>query len=591
MPANWGRLVALQNKLRAEKRRAADRKAGATAVHRALQAEHAMRRDEGAFCGHDAASGPGGEDQRGRRADKDLTSVGIALAAFDPEGKAASGYGVDTVRRSKFLVSEALADEQGQRIARCVQTPSPSFRIIKRSLDETPFWHTDDRGEPVASKVLNQRCHIRWGEEHQSRAMIMMCELLGTDALGLMEGFERMLPQANVEALNRLASSPQRPKWPVHMLLTDALSANGLFFTIFASMTPGWYHIRQECDAHQAALCINKPFENINVVGRLYSFSKLMRFQTYRRRMIKATVRLALDEVDISYVAPSAESLRLLDTVFRLCISPIMRWLVEAEAVDILPAMAHLRSRIADHENLFKTMFNGMSRRRITHHCWLPGGGRCCVDDADAKTKMRLVLEYLYLPLVLIGGDPTLVKWFSITARVRGALVGLIAHGLLPRAFAEEFAPDLLDAEEKREEDAENLQAQHHAGDARDFQLLKRERLRSVAEFFRSESLTSELMTATEATSVMQSFLFDLLKMDVARKGLGERRAQERQERARRRRHANPPTPVVGGADASTLSTARGLAGAAAPGDSGLLGVLDALERGEGVSEEAGEAT
>ena len=213
------------------------------------------------------------------------------------------------------------------------------------------------------------------------------------------------------------------------------------------------------------------------------------------------------------------------------------------------------------------------------------------MDDADAKTKLRLVLEYLYLPLLLIGGDPTLVKWFSITARVRGALVGLIAHGLLPRAFAEEFAPDLLDAEEKREEDAENLQAQHHAGDARDFQLLKRERLRSVAELFRSESLTSELLTATEATSVMQSFLFDLLKMDVARKGLGERRAQERQERARRRRHANPPTPVVGGADASTLSTARGLAGAAAPGDSGLLGVLDALERGEGVSEEAGEAT
>ena len=91
--------------------------------------------------------------------------------------------------------------------------------------------------------------------------MIMMCELLGTDALGLMEGFERMLPQANVEALNRLASSPQRPKWPVHMLLTDALSANGLFFMIFASMTPGWYHIRQECDGHQAALCINNPFE------------------------------------------------------------------------------------------------------------------------------------------------------------------------------------------------------------------------------------------------------------------------------------------------------------------------------------------
>lgn len=307
--------------------------------------------------------------------------------------------------------------------------------------------------------------------------------------------------------------------------------------------------------------------------------------------MIKETVRLALDEVDISYVAPSAESTRLLDIVCRLCISPMERWLVEAEAVDILPAMTHLRGRIAEHETLFKTMFNGMSRQRITHHCWLPGGGRCCVDDADAKRKLTLVLENLYLPLLLIGGDPTLVKWFSITARVRGALVGLIAHRMLPRVFAKEFAPDLLEAEERREEDAE-LQAQREAGDARDFQLLKRERLRTVAEFFRDASLTSQLLTATEATSVMQSFLFDLLKMDVARKGLGERRAQERLKRARRPRRANPPAPVAGGVDGVDGGPARRVAGAAASGDSGLLGVLDALERGEGVSEEStGEAT
>ena len=275
MPPNWGRMVAVQNKLRAVRKRAAAAGQANGAVQTALHSELAMRRDEGVFYGHDAA-GPGAQ---GRRKDKDFTSAGVGVAAFDPDGKAASGYERASVRRSKFLVAEALGEEQGRRIARCVQTPSPSFCIIKRSLDETPFWHTDSLGEPVVSKVLNQRCHMRWGEGHESRAMIMMCELLGTDALALMEGFERMLPQANVEALNSLASSPQRPKLPVHMLLTDALSANGLFFMIFASMTPGWYHIRQECDAHQAALCINKPFEKINVVGRLYSFSKLMRFK------------------------------------------------------------------------------------------------------------------------------------------------------------------------------------------------------------------------------------------------------------------------------------------------------------------------
>ena len=52
--------------------------------------------------------------------------------------------------------------------------------------------------------MLNQRCHIKRGEseDDQSRVMIVMCEVIGTNAAALMEAFERSLLQAYVEALD-----------------------------------------------------------------------------------------------------------------------------------------------------------------------------------------------------------------------------------------------------------------------------------------------------------------------------------------------------------------------------------------------------
>ena len=58
---------------------------------------------------------------------------------------------------------------------------------------------------------------------------MFMCELLATDGLGLLEGFERMLPALDVDALEAAA---RHADWPVHVVLGDSLSANKLMWEI-----------------------------------------------------------------------------------------------------------------------------------------------------------------------------------------------------------------------------------------------------------------------------------------------------------------------------------------------------------------------
>ena len=54
----------------------------------------------------------------------------------------------------------------------------------------------DDSGAIAPLKIMNQRAFLRWGPSPQQASRIILpgLEILGTDALALVEAFERPLP-------------------------------------------------------------------------------------------------------------------------------------------------------------------------------------------------------------------------------------------------------------------------------------------------------------------------------------------------------------------------------------------------------------
>lgn len=101
-----------------------------------------------------------------------------------------------------------------------------AFAVLKRAFDETPFHVRDEDGSTVPVKMLNQRSFLRTGELTASRHMFPAIELLGTDALALLEGLETVCPSLNVFRCSGLvqwsSTEPIRfavPGAPVHLLV------------------------------------------------------------------------------------------------------------------------------------------------------------------------------------------------------------------------------------------------------------------------------------------------------------------------------------------------------------------------------------
>ena len=393
---------------------------------KALVAKPAMRADEarfqnpGAKLKHNSTSVPW--RQRCTPLSKNLEPIGILSAAFpthDLHGTLASGFKRHSVRRSKLVVCAALAEESSMMIADALDRQS-SVKILKRSADETPIHTRNDANEIVPVKVLNQRLFLRYGQAPDDRAVlpIMMGELLGTDALAMLEANERMLPEGNIDNLERCAAQTQ---WPLHIRLGDNLSANKLEFAVYVHLLKSWYHMWFPCLPHTAQLMIARPIEMFHAGDPLYCMKRLLRFKRNRTRLLAGCNRIIDEELPHNIVIgpPTPADKVLLATLIRICLIPVLRWVDEADQTNTLPTFARLRVSISGQLELFMQMFNAMSRRPVTHCCWKLGGGRCCDDDADSLRKMRLAWEAVPFALLLAGGDPSMVKWFSSTATTR----------------------------------------------------------------------------------------------------------------------------------------------------------------------------
>ena len=276
-----------------------------------------MRQDEKEFFnGHCRQRNSG---RSGVRKDKDITSEAIVTTGFlrnESHGKLSTGLGSKSNTRSQVVCAAALHEEQDIKIPELWRTKS-RMKIIKRMLDETPMYARDDDNCSVPLKVFNQRCHFRYGEgpEESTRLMVAMCELLGTDALGLLEAFELMMPRLDLDSLR--AMLPEDTEWPVHMVLGDSFAANKLAWEISVVLLPMWLHILKACDAHLANLIVARPFDAVGLVAPAYAFAKQVRMKATKRRLRDRMLKLIRDEVpDNITIGPPANTAK---NCSRLC--------------------------------------------------------------------------------------------------------------------------------------------------------------------------------------------------------------------------------------------------------------------------------
>ena len=220
--------MGLTNRLRAAQAKRGELPHG---LHVGLSHTGLAREDERrAFLhGTGAAGSAGGARDCGRTPDKDITSEAIVRAGFavdDASGARATGLGVRTVRRSRSICAEVLAQEQESALRDILGKASP-FLVVKRSLDETPFYMRSESGTVMPYKLLNQRCFLRWSATQATRTVMPAVEMSDTRATTLLKAFQRVSPALDIEALRAAAA---RVPLPVFLLLSDAASSNKAMF-------------------------------------------------------------------------------------------------------------------------------------------------------------------------------------------------------------------------------------------------------------------------------------------------------------------------------------------------------------------------
>ena len=189
------------------------------------------------------------------------------------------------------------------------------------------------------------------------------------------------------------------------------------------------------------------------------------------------------------------------------------------------------------------------------------------------------------IPFLLCGTpDPTTVKWFSVTLKIKAVALANGVHRLLSRAWVQAFKLDYRRAAAAAEQD--DLVA------ADDYQTKSRVRHRKVFDFFERDNLQSKLMATLAAVRTTEQLQLDLCCVDTSRKSLAKRRRDQRA--AKKLRSATQPSAAA--APALTAVGARSASLLDALGDESLAteavpthrrhpaaGLLDALASAEEV--------
>ena len=156
-PPGFGRVIAVNNKLRAERRKRQADEAMVVRERAAFRKGHAMRKDEQLFFKETKKADA--KQKLGTRRNKDFTSEALVIASFDDEPALATGLKRDSVDRARLVVATALAQPQANEVPDRISDAASAIKVIKRSMDETPFYVKGATSRELTRvKALNQRC-------------------------------------------------------------------------------------------------------------------------------------------------------------------------------------------------------------------------------------------------------------------------------------------------------------------------------------------------------------------------------------------------------------------------------------------------
>ena len=117
-----------------------------------------------------------------------------------------------------------------------------------------------------------------------------------------------------------------------------------------------------------------------------------------------------------------------------------------------------LNKRLRESVPVVRAMFNRPIAQRTSHKCFATTPtSRCCHGHPDVLNKVNLAIDDMLCPAIRLGSaKPSKGKWFSIASRVRGMLLGIATHRLIPRAWLRGFANEVADAAARAREDLED---------------------------------------------------------------------------------------------------------------------------------------
>ena len=382
--------------------------------------------------------------------------------------------GRQTVRRAQLVTATAMHDGAMRTLAGHLGRAEPSsVCVVKRLWDETSLrvQLSDEALCKVLGREVGEACivakqrgrggrgsvypgftvqsfqqmaHIRWAQDAGCACeLVIPAKLLCSNtADSIFAGLCSTVPCLAPEALKELA---QRIRALVIYQFPDGHPSNKVVMTKLLQDVTGACFLSGHCVAHLLQLVWDCGARK-QLSNPLYQFTHVMGNSKNCARTRAALESLALEANSIVSIEPSQQDIAFNDFVLDFTVRrPLaarsffkdnggLRFDADSDAA-LREHLAHDCAQI----QAGLTSFWGLPQ--VSHNCWGELlGDRCCETVDAGKQKLRVSL--VRVADFSLGSLKKLAenKWRSISTCVTKVALGVLCHGVLPKAFARTLA-------------------------------------------------------------------------------------------------------------------------------------------------------